>query len=168
VWGLYERLYRLDHRRQGENLYLFLDNHLSHVLYISLLWIKRIIVVVNANMNGRTGPEAMLNIVSAQNAAANTGNGSIMNIEKHSGKLSIGIIVGVIGVAISSVGFVVANAEDMMELKTQIPAIVETQKVEAEHQKERYENVKEDIKEQGQKLEKIFDLMLQINRAVSQ
>lgn len=91
-----------------------------------------------------------------------------MDIEKHSGKLSIGSIIGVIGVAMTSVGFVMANQEDMVELKTQIPAIVETQKVEAEHQKERYENVKEDIQEQGQKLEKIFDLMLQINRAVSQ
>jgi len=91
-----------------------------------------------------------------------------MDIEKHSAKLSIGSIVGVIGVAMTSMGFVLANQDDMSTLKAQLPAIVETQKVEAEHQKERYENVKEDIQEQGQKLEKIFDLMIQINRAVSE
>ena len=89
-----------------------------------------------------------------------------MDIEKHSAKLSIGSIVGVVGIAITSVGFVVANAEDMKTLQVQVPAIVKAQEKEAEHQKERFETVKKDIEKIEAHQDELRGFMIEILQEV--
>ena len=90
----------------------------------------------------------------------------MIDIEKHSAKLSIGNIIGLLGVAGASIGFVIANAEDMTTLQTQMPAIVKAQEVEAEHQKERFETVKKDIEKIEAHQDELRGFMIEILQEV--
>ena len=89
-----------------------------------------------------------------------------MDIEKHQKSLTIGNLIALLGVAGASVGFVMANAEDMTQLKTQMPAIVKAQEKEAEHQKERFETVKKDIEKIEAHQDELRGFMIEILQEV--
>ena len=82
-------------------------------------------------------------------------------------RVTLSTFLAIIGMIAASFVWIIGYAEDMSTLKAQIPAIKDAQRVESEHQKERYDDLKERslmIQEQQIQIQQQLNILIQQSR----